>query len=172
VETLNEITIRTKTFADARGQLAQAVGALQDELRVIERKYLPIVKRRVAAAKDAQAALHAAIEASPEQFVKPRTLTLYGVMVGFRKGKGKVEWEDADKVVKLIKRHFPEQAEILISTVEKPSKAALGKLPADDLKKLGITVEGTGDVVVIEDAAGEVDKLVKALLKEEEEIEA
>ena len=170
--TLNEIDVKTKTFADARGQLAQAVGDLQDELRVIERKYLPIVKRRVAVAKDAQAALRAAIEESPSLFTKPRTLTLYGVKVGYQKGKGTMDWEDDERVVLLIKRHFPKQAEILISTVEKPSKAALGELPVDDLKRLGITVEGTGDVVVIKDAAGEVDKLVKALLKEEEEVEA
>lgn len=170
--TLNEIDVKTKAFADARGQLAQAVADMQDELQVIQRKYLPMIKRRVAAAKDVQAALRAAIEASPEQFVKPRTLTLYGVKVGFQKGKGKMEWEDDDRVVLLIKRHFPKQADLLISTVEKPSKAALGELAVDDLKKLGITVEGTGDVVVIKDASGEVDKLVKALLKEEEEIEA
>lgn len=170
--TLNEIDTQTKTYSAARGELADAVGTLQEAIQSITRKHLPVIKRRVQAAKDAEAALHATIEGNPELFIKPRTLTLHGIRVGYRKANGRIEWEDADQVVKLIKRHFADQADVLIATKEKPSKEALEQLSAADLKKLGITVEETGDVVVIKDTASDVDKLVKALLKEDEEVAA
>lgn len=170
--TLNEVDTQTKAYSAARGELAEAVGTLQDAIQSLTRKHLPVIKRRVQAAKDAEAALRATIEGNPALFVKPRTLTLHGIKVGYRKANGRIEWEDADQVVKLIKRHFADQADVLIATKEKPAKEALEQLSAADLKKLGITVEETGDVVVIKDTASDVDKLVKALLKEDEEVEA
>ncbi|TAK81737.1 MAG: hypothetical protein EPO20_24025 [Betaproteobacteria bacterium] len=170
--TLNEIDSQTKAYSAARGELSDAVGLLQEAIQSMTRKHLPVIKRRVQAAKDAEAALRATIEGNPDLFVKPRTLTLHGIKVGFRKAVGKLDWEDDGQVVKLIKRYFGDQADVLIVTKEKPAKEALEQLAAADLKKLGITVEETGDVVVIKDTASDVDKLVKALLKEDEEATA
>lgn len=171
--TLNEIDGKTRTYADARAALAEAVATLQEGIEGLKRKHLGVIKRRVAGARDAQAALHADIEASPELFIKPRSVTLHGVKVGFQKGKDKLEFDDADQVVRLIRKQFPEQFDVLVKTTEKPVKDALQQLSAAELKRLGITVEDTGDVVLIKDTASDVDKLVTALLKEEiEEAEA
>lgn len=167
--TLKEIESLTKTYADRRGALAGTVGGLNDELEQVKRKYLARIRREVAAAKDAEANLRSAIEGSPELFTKPRTVTVHGVKVGFQKGKGKVVFEDADQVLKLIKKHLGDQAELLIVTEEKPNKDAIAQLPAADVKRIACSVVGTGDQVVIKDAAGEVDKLVAALLKEDAE---
>jgi hypothetical protein len=171
--TLNEIEQLSKTFAAHRNELADVVGALTEAIEALKRKHLPVIKRRVEAAAEARAALKAALEDSAGLFVKPRTLILHGIKVGFQKGKGKIEWEDADQVVKLIKKHFPEQADVLILTKEKPAKEALEQLTAAELKKLGIEVADSGDVVVIKDTASDIDKLVTALLKDAaEEVEA
>ena len=90
---------------------------------------------------------------------------LHGLKLGYQKGKGKIEWEDDDQVVKLIRRHFPDQFDVLIKTAERPIKDALASLTAAELRKIGVTVEETGDVVFVKDSTGNVDKLVKALLK-------
>jgi len=45
----------------------------------------------------------------------------------------------------------------------------INNLTPIELKKVGVDVEGTGDVVTIADTTESVDKLVKALLKGAEE---
>lgn len=101
-------------------------------------------------------------------FDTPRTVVFYGIKVGLQKGKGAIEWDDDAQVVKLIEKHFPEQADVLIKTTKKPVKKALAQLTVAELKKLGIVVEETGDQVVIKSTDSEIDKLVNALLKEDE----
>lgn len=171
--TLTDIDALTKKYADARAHLADLVASLKHEQEQILRNYVKGIKAQVRTAKAAEAALREAITDAPALFVKPRTQILHGIKVGFRKATGKVEFDDADQVVKLIRKHFPEQFDVLVKTEETPVKKALGNLTVAELKKLGIEVADTGDVVEIKDAAADVDKFVAALLKESgEEIEA
>jgi arsenate reductase-like glutaredoxin family protein len=163
----------TKKFADAKAELRAVVIEVRDERDQILKKGMPRIRRLAAAAKEREAELKAAIEESPELFEKPRTQIFHGVKVGYRKATGKIEFEDADQVVKLIRKHFAERFDELVKTEEKPIKEALERLSAAELKKLGIEVADTGDVVFVKDVASEVDKIVKALLKDApEEIEA
>jgi hypothetical protein len=95
----------------------------------VKRKYLPRIRTQVAHAKMLHAQLKASIEAHPELFEKPRTVTFHGVKVGFAKGKGKVTFQhDADKVIALIEKHLPDQAELLVITERKPNKDAIAQL--------------------------------------------
>lgn len=173
--TLKEIELKAKHYSDARARLAEDMRELQDIVENAKRAALPTIKERVRVAKDHEAALRAMIAESAELFVRPRTVTVHGVKVGFAKGKGKVTFEDADQVLKLIKKNFSEeQAELLISTTEKPNKESIALLPAGDVKRIACALSGTGDQVVVKDTASDVDKLVTALLEEnvEEEVEA
>jgi tetratricopeptide (TPR) repeat protein len=163
---LADIEKQTKDYADARAVLAEAVRDLNDELELAKRQALAGIKRALHKAAKAEAELKAALEAEPELFEKPKTQIFHGVKVGYRKSSGKIEWEDDDQVVKLIKKYHEELADVLIKTTEKPIKKALQELDAAALKKLGVTVEDTGDVVVIKPVDSEVDKLVAALLKD------
>ncbi|MCU1279180.1 MAG: hypothetical protein JWM53_2726, partial [bacterium] len=140
-----------------------------EEQERLARKYMERIKGHVARSKAAQAELRAEIEAHPELFVKPRTHILHGIKVGYRKATGKIDFDDADQVVKLIRKHFPEQFDVLVKTEETPIKKALVSLSAAELKKLGIEVNETGDVVEIKDTTSDVDKFVAALLKDETE---
>lgn len=167
--TLGEIEKLTRDYADARSNLATTIGDLEDKINALRRQYLPGIKVQVGIAKERKDLVKGAIEESTALFVKPRTFIICGIRVGMEKAKGKIEWEDDQAVVKLIRRHFPEQAEILIKTTEKPLKKGLGQLSVHDLKKLGITVEETGDIAVIRPTDSDVEKLVEALLKDEEE---
>ncbi|GAB4485935.1 MAG: hypothetical protein OHK006_12930 [Thermodesulfovibrionales bacterium] len=158
----------TKDYADARRSLADRVQALNDEIEAAKKRLLPGIKRAVEKAAEKKAALSSAVLEGVHLFERPRTVVISGIKVGLEKGKGKIEWEDDEQVVRLIEKHFPEQADVLIQTKKKPLKKALANLSAAELKKIGVVIEETGDQVVIKGADSDVDKLVKALLREDE----
>lgn len=171
--TMHEIEVKTKTYADARTELATYVQALEDEIRAVKRRYLQGIKRRVATAKAAREELRELIGENQALFVKPRTALFHGIRVGFEKGKGVIEIADVARFVERVREHLRAKFDVLVKTTYKPVKKAIANLPADDLKKLGVKVTGTSDEVVIHDATGEVDKLVEALLQDEpEEVDA
>lgn len=165
--TLIEIDKLTKAFSEARQILADRVRGLEDEIQAIKRKRLPTIKTSVNAVMIRQAELKAALDESKALFMKPKTIILHGIKVGYQKAKGKISWADDAQVVRLIKKHLPDQADVLIKVTEKPIKDALINLPAADLKKIGVTVADTGDQTVIKSTDGEIDKFVDALLKDE-----
>lgn len=163
------IEARAKALRTARDLLTERAVTLQEEIELATKRKLPGLRSAVAAVAQADADLRAVVELLPLLFLKPRSVVLHGIKLGYVKGKGKIEWEDDLQVVKLIRRHFPEQLDVLVKTTEKPVKDALANLTVAELKRLGITVESTGDVVFVKDATSTVDKLVKALLKGVEE---
>lgn len=164
--TLIEIENRAKLYADARESLAAIVSDLNAGIEAMKRKAMPEIKRAIGRASTHHDQLRAMIENAPELFAKPKSRTLAGIKLGYQKGKGKIEWDDPDQVVRLIKKHFPDQADVLIATTEKPVKDALNGLSAAELKKLGISVVEGGEAIFIKPADSAVDKLVDALLKE------
>jgi len=170
--TLGEIERLTKDYSDWRRQLTEAVLVAEHEIAAIKRQHIVAIKRKVEAVAERQAKLHAAIDESRELFTKPRTMVIDGVKIGIQKEKGKISWSDAGQVIKLIKKHFVEQADMLIKTTEKLVKGALQQLPAADLKRIGVTVGADGDAVLIKSTDSEIDKLVEALLKGDEKEEA
>jgi len=169
---LDEISDAARVLGERRDHLAKLVKALTTGLEALKTDSLPAMRIAIAEASTAWESLKALIEANPNLFVKPRTVALHGIKVGYAKGKGGLEIEDPERTVKLIKKHMPDQADVLIATEETPVKDALAQLSAEQLKKLGVNVKGTADQVVIRPADGEVDKLVKALIKAETEEEA
>lgn len=164
--TLTDIEKLARVYAAQRNALADQVALLHADMADLKRRRLPAIRKAVARAAEAHSALHAELEAHPELFVKPRSMTFDGIKVGWVKGKGEIHVADAAQVVKLIRRHFPDRFDDLVKVKETPLKSALGRLTADELKRIGVTVEETGDRVVIKPVDGEVEKLVEALLGE------
>lgn len=161
----------TRTYARAREELSGRVSDLEAELARVKRGRIRGIRGSLARALDARGALAAAIERGKGLFVKPRTMTVDGIRVGFAKQKGKVEWDDEDQVVKLIDKHFPEQAETLTKMKRTPVKGALVNLTAAELKKIGCRITESGDVVVIKPQDSEVEKLVDKMLATVEDSE-
>jgi hypothetical protein len=147
------------------------VQALHDEIEAAKRRRLPGIKSAIGKARDSRLRLANAIEHDKGVFAKPRTRIFHGIKVGLQKAKGKLQYMSAEKVVELIKKHFADQADVLIKTKETPVKSVLQQLSAADLKKLGCTIEETGDAVVIEPINTEIDKLVDALLGKDDDEE-
>lgn len=156
----------TGIYADRRAALGERVNKLVHEQRMAEARALPGIKQAAAAAKDAEAALKAAIDANAAEFVKPRTRTFSGIKVGLQKLPGKLTFGDPAKVVALIKKLFPERQQLLIKTTETPVKDALSKLSGDELKRLGCSVGQDTDEVVVKPTDSEIEKVVAALLKD------
>lgn len=155
--TLHTIETFAGTYAAVRQELADIMRELEDEIQALKRRRLP--KIRMLAERAA-----GAIDEAPELFANPRTYVFSGIKVGLQKGVGRVEYADAARVVQLILKHLPDQAETLIKTTETPLKGMLAKLPADTLARLGCTLTGAEDAVLIKPTDGEIDKLVDALL--------
>lgn len=162
--TLQDIEARAKRYADHRANLASQVGDLNDALAAIKRKHLPAIKRTLARVAEEQDALKALIDDAPQLFVKPRTRVLHGVKLGFAKGKGSIQFDDAERVCALIVKHLPDQADVLFTVRRKPVVAAIAQLAAADIKRIGCRVIDSGDQVVIKPVDSDVDKLVDALL--------
>jgi len=169
---LSEIEKLTQEFQASRTVLIEDVAALQSVISKAKKAYLPHIRKSAERAADKHRELQEAIEASPALFQKPKTVIFHGVRVGFMKGKGEITWEDTAQVVKLIKKNFPDQVDVLIKVSESPVKTALAQLSVADLKKLGVTVTETDDQVVIKPTDSEIDKIVNAILKEDEVREA
>ena len=167
--TMEQIDRLCSDYFEIREDLTNRVAILEEELEVVRKKHMRGIKHCIRSAAEQTAVLQMEIEDSRELFGRPKTLVLHGIKVGFVKGKGKLEWEDDDTVVRLIKRHFPDQAEVLIKTTEKPRKDALNALTVSELKKIGVTAEETGELVVVRAVDTDVDKIVRALLKNQEE---
>lgn len=163
---IQEIERQAMKLAQARSQLKAVVEDLEDQARALKKQF----RRQIQAANNAvakeQTALFHMVESNPSAFESPRTYVFHGIKVGYRKGVGAITWEDDARVVALIKRHLPDQAELLVRVTEEPVKAALKELAVGDLKRIGCQVTSAGDVVVVKPVDSEVDKIVNALLKE------
>jgi len=166
--TISEIEKLAKELSDARNLLKEGMAQLEEEMAAVKKRYLPAIRRSVEKAAGWHQRLNIALQEAPELFVKPKTVIFHGIRLGYMKSKGEILWEDTDQVIKLIKKHFPDQTETLIQITEKPLKTALALLSVADLKKIGVTVSDTGDEVVIKSTDSEIDKLINALLKDEE----
>ena len=163
---LSEIEVFVKYYSAARAKVSERVHNYEAGVLELNKQHLRGIKQAALCAADKESELRAAIEASPELFEKPRVFTMHGIKFGFRKQNGSIVFEDEEKVITLIHKHFPELADGLIKSEEKLLKTALSNLSAVELKKLGVEVKASGDEVLVKSVDSEIDKLVNALLKE------
>lgn len=161
---LDDIVVRAKALADERRHLADLVHALQRGLDELRAQNLDEIRLAINRAGHAWLSLEAAIQAHADLFVKPRTQVAHGIKFGIQQSKDSLRMDDPARTVALIEKHYPADAELLISTVKTPAKAALASMPANDLARLGCTVVPGEDTVLIKPADGDVDRLVKALV--------
>jgi len=154
-----------RAYAKARNGLEETA----EEIRALQRKAISSrlrgLRSRVAETAAAKDALQAAIEARPDLFVKPRTVAVDGVKIGYQKQRGEIVIPDEDATLKKAQHALPRNAWKKFATISvRFDKAALRKLPAGDLAKIGVTVDDPFDKVMIKAARGDLDKLVDALL--------
>jgi len=168
---LQEIDHKTKAYSEAYEELSDLITEMQDKQGAIARQFMPRIKRAVNRLAEKEADLKAAVDTNRALFDKPRTQVLYGFKVGLQKMIGKVRWKDGKAVVGKLMEVYSNWKKF-VNIEYKPSADALKELSAGELKKLGVTIEDTSDVIVIRPVASEIEKLVNAFLKEKgEELE-
>ncbi|MCX5785698.1 MAG: hypothetical protein NTX59_08405 [Elusimicrobia bacterium] len=164
---LADIEVFASDYAKKRQAVVELAETMRREMEDVKRKYITELKIRVASAAEKKHALSNILESNKELFDKPRTQVFSGIKVGFQKQTGTIEWTDIDKTVELIKKNFPESADTLLKTETTPVKASLAQLSAAELKSISCRLEGTDDKLLIKPVDANVDKLVEALLKDE-----
>lgn len=162
---LATIETLTNEFSARHKHLASVVQNMEAAIASLKNMYLPNITAAVNKAAIAKQNLHAAIEASPGLFDKPRTHIFSGIKVGLQKQKGTISFDDADKVVELIEKHYGDNASAYLRTTKAPDISMIEILPITELKKIGCTVVNTFDKVVIKPTDSEIAKTVDALLK-------
>ncbi|MDF0377666.1 host-nuclease inhibitor Gam family protein [Methylophilus sp. YYY-1] len=157
-----------KDYSKERSVLAELVTTLDNEILRLQRKAIPAIKKAVSSTKDAEAKLEALLVNNANLFKKPRTWTIHGIKFGFAKQKGKIVVSDEENTITLIRKHLASKADVLIVKHETVSKEALANITVEELKKIGCKVVADTDAVTIKATDSNVDKLVTALLKNDE----
>lgn len=164
---LGAIDAAARQYADALARLEGAMSELDVEVRALKRKLLPRIRRLAEVAANAKGALAGELEARPDLFVRPRSLVLHGIKVGWQKAPDQLVIDDAERTAALIRKHLPDQADALLKVVETPIKDAVRELAHRDLARICVRIIAGADKPFIKSAAGEVEKIVDALLREE-----
>src|SRR3990172_3109329 len=86
----------------------------KEELTEIERKHIARMRKLSADFSTAYDRLIEAVAGAPGLFAKPKSVILHGIKLGYRKGSGKMEWDDDDTVIERIRKHAPDLVDVLI----------------------------------------------------------
>lgn len=163
---MTDVVTQTESYADAVKRLDTALREMEDEVEKVRRGYLPEVVELSKRAAEEKALLVSVINENPELFEKPRTMTISGIKIGFRKQKGSIEIADEDNTIRLIKDKLPERSDTLIKVTEKVVKKAAENLTAVELKAVGIEVTADTDEVVVAVVDDVISKLVEKTIEE------
>lgn len=168
---MQDLQKRAALLATSRTALADVLRSVQTEVDAVKNHSLPRIRRQARTVADQHVRLTEQIRAHSDLFVRPRTQTVDGLRFGLMKRRGKMRWSSDAQLVKRIDKLVQdgeitdEQRELLVRTTEKPSAAALEKLDARLLKRLGVTVDADCDEVIIKSVDSTVEKMVNAVIK-------
>lgn len=161
---LAEIEKLAGDYSASSKELQNEVAEMRTKIEDVKRFYLERLRPMAARTAQDRAILSAAIQQNPELFVRPRTFVLHGIKLGLQKQKGELEIADEATTIRLIRKLFPHEEEVLIQVKESVIKSALNSLPAGDLKKIGVTIGHDTDAVLIKNTVGDVEKFVSKMI--------
>ena len=157
-------------YRDARSAVSDRVRLLQHRRLRYTRRLIPGLKKRIAAMAESRKAIRSYLADHPEQFDKPRTRTLGGIRVGWRKMPGMVVIPDPDRTVDLIRRKLSkDQQKALLVVKTTIAKAALRSLSTAELASVGVSIVSVADRPVVTQPGDGIDKLAAAFLADHEE---
>lgn len=161
---IDQIDGLCKEYAGALNVLSEVASKFEKELAALRARHAKSIKLAAAEAALREKELHESITANPDLFVKPRTFTLHGVRVGYQKGKGKILCPDEPAAIERIEKLLPDQAAALVRSEKKIVRDALKGLDVATLKKIGLSVVGTEDAVLIKAEIADMEKLAATFL--------
>ena len=156
-------------FFAARDRVSEQVEKIRERRIKYTKRLIPGLRERVAELGEARDRIREYLEEHRGQFERPRTRTLHGCKVGWRKKPGKLVIADEARTIQLIRLRLPEQARTLLQVKTTVNKAALKKLPAAELASVGAAIAAVDDEKVVSFPKDSLAKLVDALLEDFEE---
>lgn len=165
--TISDLEKHARIYVLSTNALSVAMKEQETELNQIKEKYADRIKSAVTDVALNHEVLCDLVATSPDLFKKPKTMIVHGLRLGFIKRKGKLILSlSQDAIVAKLKTLFGLGVDRYVKTTHKLKKGELSSLPADQLKKLGISVSATGDAVVVKFDESDSEKFVAALLAE------
>jgi hypothetical protein len=163
--TLSHIETSARKLREARDDVSEIVTALHNQIAALQSDAIRRIKSAVSRTADRRSELFNLIDCNRHLFIKPKTATFYGICCGVEKGRGRIAYDSEESVIAAAEKKLPDLLDTIAPATRALLKTALKKLTGEQLEKLGCTVEGTGDRVIVRYTDEEVDKLVNALLK-------
>lgn len=168
VEILRKLESSTNLYATKRDALREIASRCKTELDAIRDRYRAEIRAAASDAATAFTGLRDLIDQHRGLFNKPRSRLFSGIKVGLKKRPGRIEFDDAARVIELIRRKLPDKADALVRIKEEVARDALKLLQPAELAAIGAQLVDTGDEIVIDHPADEIDRLIEALSAEED----
>ncbi len=165
---LNDIEQAAAAYRQQRDLLAGAVAKMEDELQGVRSKHMEKIKPLIGQVQETYQELFDLVEGAPSLFTKPKTRIFAKIKVGFQKQPGKLVITDLEKTVKLIRKHLKGRVTGLLKVSVAPVKAAISKLTAPELKKIGCKIDAVDDAVVVTPVKSDAEAAIDALIEEQE----
>lgn len=166
--TLEDIRKAGEKLSNAHNDTAACAALLQAEIKAVIAPILDKYKATLDRYACAEAAAHAALDgllmAAPHLFAKPRSLTVDGVRVGYRKAEDSIDWSDEEAVIKAIGAYLSDQFAILVRTERHINIDAVSQLDADTLRKIGVRQIPGVDTRFITIGDNDAEKLTKVVI--------
>jgi hypothetical protein len=173
--TFDDIAAGAKLVSETRDRLGDLARAYDKALAAVRDEHTPGVKTVIEELRGQYDALLDLVRAAPDLFVRPKSIELSGLKLGFRRNKGRVEFADPAKLERRLralqglKVISKDTVEGIVTVKVKVSKAALAKLDGNILKRLGVDVVAGQDGPFAQPVDGEIDRLVKLLFAQDDE---
>ena len=170
VEQMESIDRGASLLSCLRASLEATVLRMRERQREAVREDMEALRVEAAEYSAARDELEAMVGDAARLFRKPKSRSMHGVKVGFRKKVGKLVLEDERLTIDGLRELLPKsQTDLLIRVAESVDKTALKDIdltPAQ-IKRLGISITRDTDEPFVTVAKGDLDKVVDALLAED-----
>ena len=166
--TLADLSALAETLATRRRELVAAAAEMETEISGVRRRHMKRLRTLAVSVKSLTDSLRALVEQAPSLFLKPRSRTMADIQYGFKKGRGRIEFDDEQKVIARIRSKRPDLVATAIVTKETVAKDVIAMLSAKELKELGVSVTEAGDAAYVKAKDADTDKLIAMALGEEE----
>lgn len=165
---LAAVRAAAQSLANAHNDTAAAAALLNAEIKsaitpILER-YATTVDAYATAEAKARAVLEGMLIAAPHLFITPRSVTVDGVRVGYKKEPDSLDWDDEEAVIARIKSLKPDLAPTLIRSHESLIHGALDGIDAADLRAFGIRQITGADASFITINDNDAERLVKTII--------
>lgn len=148
----------------ARADLRAVTEELQAQLDAIRQGALDMMRAAIKDFRNQSSVLATLVESNPAMFEKPKSRTLHGWHIGFRKKPGRICVPDEAQTLDLIRTHLPELAQVLIVQHEAVAKAPLNQLTPDQLKLIAVEVVDDSEQAFCKSVGDDVETLLNTVL--------